>query len=282
MARSDIDKLRDYASRFPKEVEQECLVQVKKMRNKGFGYEWIYKAISHKDQSEWAKWGFGLLHMESYQSQINKLMAKEKQQLESIDVEGLSWDSLADECDDAGAGEVEAAEAGHGETHAQEPASDEEREEVRVSFAKPESIEDRWKAIVEELSGRFEVGSPDFDYEYEMALFEFCFPKRSIEDDELTNEKEIEDDAFAARCELGFYEIRQWDRYRWERPEEAKERVKQQKRLRLITGLFYSERCERQRFFDGHKLWDDLEHPKRYPYRDIYCLLSESNRKTIE
>lgn len=92
-----IEQLKEYASAFPKEVEQECLVQIKKMREKGFSYRWIASAITHKDPKEWMQWGFGLLHTDNYQKQINNLIKKEDEQVRTIDVENVSWDELEKE-----------------------------------------------------------------------------------------------------------------------------------------------------------------------------------------
>lgn len=89
-----IEQLKKYATQFPKEYEKECLVQIKKMREKGFSYRWIATAITHKDQQEWIRWGFGLLHTDNYQKQINNLIKKEDEQVESIDVDSISWDEL--------------------------------------------------------------------------------------------------------------------------------------------------------------------------------------------
>lgn len=89
-----IENLKTYSANLPKEWETELLVQIKKMRNKGFSYQWIEKAVTHKKPEEWQKWGFGLLHMEAYQKQINNLLVKEKEQLRDIDTSSISWDDF--------------------------------------------------------------------------------------------------------------------------------------------------------------------------------------------
>lgn len=94
---TNLERLKEYASEFPKEVEQECLIQIKKMRQKGFSYEWISEAITHKKQEEWIKWGFGLLHSDNYQRQITNLINKKKEQNNEVDITNLNWDSLEDE-----------------------------------------------------------------------------------------------------------------------------------------------------------------------------------------
>ena len=107
---SYVEKIKEYARRFPQELEFECLIQIKKLRKQGFSYEWIYRAIEHKDYSEWSKWGFGLLHTETYQNQITNLLAAERNQLEDIDLDNLSWDSLLEEEQSTCAAEVKQSE----------------------------------------------------------------------------------------------------------------------------------------------------------------------------
>ena len=92
-----IEQLKEYSKQFPKEYETECLIQIKKMRQKGFSYRWIATAILHKQASEWMQWGFGLLHTDNYQKQINNLIKKEDEQVKTIDVENVSWDELEKE-----------------------------------------------------------------------------------------------------------------------------------------------------------------------------------------
>ena len=94
---TNLERLKEYASEFSKEVEKECLIQVKKMRKKGFSYEWITEAITHKKQEEWEKWGFGLLHSDNYQRQITNLINKKKEQDSEIDISNLAWDSFEQE-----------------------------------------------------------------------------------------------------------------------------------------------------------------------------------------
>ena len=92
-----IEKLKDYCSNFSKELEKECLIQIKKLQKQGFSNEWIYRAITHKDQSEWSKYGFGLLWVEHYQNQIINLLAAERNQLGDIDTDNITWDSLLED-----------------------------------------------------------------------------------------------------------------------------------------------------------------------------------------
>lgn len=94
-----IESLKTYSANLPKEWETELLVQIKKMRAKGFSYQWIEKAITHKKLEEWQKWGFGLLHTEAYQKQINNLLIKEQEQIRDIDVSSISWDDLEKDVD---------------------------------------------------------------------------------------------------------------------------------------------------------------------------------------
>lgn len=91
-----ISKLKDYCSNFPIELEKECLIQIKKLQKQGFSNEWIHRAITHKEQSEWEKFGFGLLWVNHYQNQITNLLAAERNQLGGIDINNISWDSLLD------------------------------------------------------------------------------------------------------------------------------------------------------------------------------------------
>ena len=81
----------------PQEMQKEAQIQIMKLRKKGYSFEWIYRAISHKDCSEWQKFGFGLLWTQSYQNQITNLLAAERNQLSDIDVSSISWDSLLEE-----------------------------------------------------------------------------------------------------------------------------------------------------------------------------------------
>lgn len=87
-------KLKEYCSNFPREIEKESLIQIRKLQKQGFSNEWIYRAITHKTQAEWEKYGFGLLWVEHYQNQITNLLAAERNQLADIDIENLSWETL--------------------------------------------------------------------------------------------------------------------------------------------------------------------------------------------
>lgn len=96
------EQIKAYASPMPQELQKECQIQIMKLRREGFSFEWIFRAITHKEWSEWVKFGFGLLHTKSYQNQITNLLEAEKNQLRDIDLESLSWDSiLSDEENDS-------------------------------------------------------------------------------------------------------------------------------------------------------------------------------------
>ena len=96
-----LEKLKEYCNNFPRELEKESLIQIKKLKKQGFSNEWIFRAITHKEQSEWEKFGFGLLWVEHYQNQITNLLTAEHAQLADIDIDNLSWDSLLndEECE---------------------------------------------------------------------------------------------------------------------------------------------------------------------------------------
>ena len=94
-----LEKLKEYCNSFSKELEKECLVQIKKLKKQGFSNEWVYRAITHKEPSEWEKFGFGLLWIPHYQNQITNLVVAMHTQLADIDVKNLSWDSLMNEED---------------------------------------------------------------------------------------------------------------------------------------------------------------------------------------
>lgn len=93
---SSLEHIREYARSFDNRTEKELLLQIKKMRAKGFSMEWIDKAITHKEPKDWQKWGFGLLYTTSYQEQITHLIEKEAQQIEElgINLNDLSWEKL--------------------------------------------------------------------------------------------------------------------------------------------------------------------------------------------
>lgn len=89
-----VEQIRDYSMNMTPELQKECQIQVKKLRNQGYSFEWIYRAISHKSVSEWERYNFGLLHTGSYQRQITNLLESERNQMAEIDIDSLSWDSL--------------------------------------------------------------------------------------------------------------------------------------------------------------------------------------------
>lgn len=94
---SYLSDIKDYSEYLPSYLQKEFLLQVRKLKNDGVSYEWIYRALTNKEPEDWVNWGFGLLWQSSYRAQITKLIETEKKQLEGINVETLSWEELFDE-----------------------------------------------------------------------------------------------------------------------------------------------------------------------------------------
>lgn len=94
---SYLSEIKNYANNLPPHMQKEYLLQVRKLKNDGVSYEWLYRALTNKNPEDWSNWGFGLLWSESYRAQITKLIEAEKKQLEGIDIENLSWEELFEE-----------------------------------------------------------------------------------------------------------------------------------------------------------------------------------------
>lgn len=94
---SYLSDIKEYSAYLPKHMQKEFLLQVRKLKNDGMSYEWIYRALTNKEPNEFVKYGFGLLWTASYRAQITKLIETEKKQLEGINLETLSWEELFEE-----------------------------------------------------------------------------------------------------------------------------------------------------------------------------------------
>ena len=94
---SYLSDIKEYSAYLPNHMQKEFLLQVRKLKNDGMSYEWIYRALTNKEPEAWQQWGFGLLWRNEYRAQITKLIEAEKKQLEGINVETLSWEELFEE-----------------------------------------------------------------------------------------------------------------------------------------------------------------------------------------
>ena len=94
---SYLTDVKRYSAYLPTHMQKEFLLQVRKLVKDGVSYEWIYRALTNKDVEDWCRYGFGLLWKKEYRAQITKLIETEKRQIDGIDVDSLSWETLFEE-----------------------------------------------------------------------------------------------------------------------------------------------------------------------------------------
>ena len=91
------NKVFNYGNKLEPYQQSELMSAIKKCLSDGYTYEWVWKALKHKEEDEWKKFGYGLMFNKGFRTEIsNKLIKTEKENKDTVSIFD-SLDSLPDD-----------------------------------------------------------------------------------------------------------------------------------------------------------------------------------------
>lgn len=75
-------KVFNYGSKLTEYEQSELMSIIKRCLSDGYTYEWIWKALKHKDADEWRKHGYGLFLNKGFRAEITNKLTKTRKEEE--------------------------------------------------------------------------------------------------------------------------------------------------------------------------------------------------------